>query len=51
MFFAKHRRIDSIIREIAGNVSPKMLTHYSHVRLDPRRKALDAISGGGSGGS
>ena len=42
---------DSIIREIAGHVSPKMLAHYSHVRLDARRKALDLLSGGGSGGS
>jgi len=35
---------DSIIREIAGHVSPKMLAHYSHVRIDAKRKALDAIS-------
>ena len=42
---------DSIIREIAGHVSPKMLAHYSHVRLDAKRKALDALSGGASGGS
>ena len=42
---------DSIIREIAGHVSPKMLAHYSYVRLDAKRKALDALSGGGLGGS
>jgi len=42
---------DSIIREIAGHVSPKMPAHYSHVRLDAKRKALDALSGEGSGGS
>lgn len=41
---------DSVIREIAGHVSPKMLAHYSHVRMDAKRKALDALSGGGSGG-
>ena len=35
---------------IAGHVSPKMLAHYSHVRLDAKRKALDAISSGGSTG-
>jgi integrase len=35
---------DSIIREIAGHVSPKMLAHYSHVRMDAKRKALDALS-------
>ena len=34
---------------IAGHVSPKMLAHYSHVRLDAKRRALDALSGGGSG--
>ena len=35
---------DSIIREIAGHVSPKMLAHYSHVRMDAKRHALDALS-------
>ena len=28
-----------------------MLAHYSHVRLDAKRKALDALTSGGSGGS
>src|SRR5262245_54187655 len=28
-----------------------MLTHYSHVRLQAKRKARDALSSGGSGGS
>ena len=28
---------------IAGHVSPKMLAHYSHVRMDAKRKALDAL--------
>src|SRR5262249_18810288 len=41
---------DQTIMSIAGHVSPKMLAHYSHVRLDAKRKALDALSGGGSGG-
>ena len=31
---------------LAGHVSPRMLAHYSHVRLDAKRKALDALSGG-----
>jgi hypothetical protein len=35
---------DSIIREVAGHVSPKMLAHYSHVRMSAKRKALDALS-------
>ena len=35
---------------IAGHVSLKMLAHYSHVRLDAKRKALDALSNWGSVG-
>lgn len=42
---------DQIIMSIAGHVSLKMLAHYSHVRMAAKRKALDALSGGGSGGS
>jgi hypothetical protein len=48
---AESQANDSIIREIAGHVSPKMLAHYSRVRMETKRKALDALSGGGSGGS
>jgi integrase len=44
---AESQANDSIIREIAGHVSPKMLAHYSHIRMDTKRKALDALSGGG----
>lgn len=46
----------SIVREIARHVSPKMLAHYSHGRLDAKRRALDALSpkpseaGSGGGG-
>jgi hypothetical protein len=29
---------------IAGHVSSKMLAHYSHVRLEAKRTALDALS-------
>jgi hypothetical protein len=36
---------------IAGHVSPRMLAHYSHVRLDAKRQALDALSSRGSRGS
>jgi hypothetical protein len=46
---AESQANDSIIREIAGHVSPKMLAHYSHVRMETKRKVLDALSGGGSG--
>jgi hypothetical protein len=31
---------------IAGHVSRQMLEHYSHVRLDLKRKALDGLSTG-----
>ena len=34
---------DSTIMSIAGHVSPKMLAHYSHVRLEAKRNALDAL--------
>jgi hypothetical protein len=39
------------IMSIAGHVSPKMLATYSHIRMDAKRKALDALSGRASGGS
>ena len=29
---------------IAGHVSPKMLAHYSHIRLLAKRVALDSLS-------
>jgi hypothetical protein len=29
---------------IAGHVSPKMLDHYSHVRMQAKRQALDSLS-------
>ena len=35
---------DSVIRSIAGHVSQKMLEHYSHVRLEANRRALDALT-------
>ena len=31
-------------KSIAGHVSPKMLAHYSHVRMAAKRKALDALA-------
>jgi hypothetical protein len=31
---------------IAGHVSQQMLAHYSHVRIESKRKALDALSVG-----
>jgi integrase len=35
---------DQTIMAIAGHVSTKMLAHYSHVRLEAKRQALDALS-------
>jgi hypothetical protein len=29
---------------IAGHVSPKMLAHYSHVRMEAKRRALDSLA-------
>jgi integrase len=40
---AESKASDQTIMAIAGHVSPKMLAHYSHVRLEARRKALDAL--------
>ena len=46
---AESHASDQTIMSIAGHVSPRMLAHYSHVRLEAKRNALDALSGGGSG--
>ena len=35
---------------IAGHVSQQMLAHYSHVRIDAKRTALDALAVGGQNG-
>ena len=48
---AESQTSDQTIMSIAGHISPKMLALYSHVRMNAKRKALDALSGGGSGGS
>jgi len=34
---------DETIRDIAGHVSKQMLTHYSHIRMEAKRRALEAI--------
>jgi len=36
---------DQTLMSIAGHVSQKMLSHYSHVRIEAKRKALDALAG------
>ena len=40
---------DQTIMPMRGTSRPGWLAHYSHVRLDVKRKALDALSQGGSG--
>jgi integrase len=46
---AKSSASDQTIMAIAGHVSPKMLAHYSHVRLEAKRQALDVLSKGSKG--
>jgi hypothetical protein len=36
------------IMAVAGHISPKLLEHYSHIRMDAKRKAFEALSGRGS---
>src|SRR3990172_7539214 len=35
---------EQTIMAIAGHVSRKMLEHYSHIRMEAKRSALDAIA-------
>ena len=35
---------DEVIMTIAGHVSRAMLSHYSHVRMEAKRRALDEIA-------
>ena len=41
---AESQASDSTVMAIAGHVSPKMLAHYSHVRLQAKRTALDSLA-------
>ena len=41
---AESQASDATIMAIAGHVSRQMLEHYSHVRLELKRKALDGLS-------
>jgi integrase len=41
---AESQASDQTIMSIAGHVSPRMLAHYSHVRLAAKRTALDVLS-------
>jgi hypothetical protein len=37
------RAADQTIMDIAGHVSRQMLARYSHIRMDAKREALEAI--------
>jgi integrase len=41
---AESQASDQTIMSIAGHVSPKMLAHYSHVRLEAKRVALESLA-------
>jgi integrase len=47
---AESRASEQTIMAIAGHVSARMLSHYSHVRFDARRIALDALASKASAG-
>jgi integrase len=34
---------EQTIRDIAGHVSPRMMKHYSHIRMEAKRNALESI--------
>jgi len=42
---AESQASDQRIMSIAGHVSQRMLAHYSHVRMEAKRRALDALAG------
>jgi hypothetical protein len=43
---AESQASDRTVMSIAGHVSQQMLAHYSHVRIEAKRKALDALADG-----
>ena len=43
---AESQASDRTVMSIAGHVSQQMLAHYSHVRIEAKRKALDALAVG-----
>src|SRR5688572_26783049 len=45
---------DHVLESISGHLSRRMLEHYSHIRIDAKRQALDALDNlwrGGDGAS
>jgi hypothetical protein len=43
---AESQASDRTVMAIAGHVSQRMLAHYSHVRIEATRRALDALAVG-----
>jgi integrase len=43
---AESQASDRTVMSIAGHVSQRMLAHYSHVRIEAKRKALDVLATG-----
>ena len=41
---------EQTIKAIAGHVSQRMLDHYSHIRLEAKRRVLDAMANNGNAG-
>jgi integrase len=35
---------EAAVLSIAGHVSRKMMEHYSHIRMDAKRKALETLT-------
>jgi integrase len=44
---AESQASDRTVMSIAGHVSQRMLAHYSHVRIEAKRQALDVLATGG----
>ena len=44
---AESQASDRTVMSIAGHVSQRMLAHYSHVRIEAKRNALDSLATGG----
>jgi integrase len=34
---------DSVLKSIAGHITQRMLDHYSHIRMNAKRQALDGL--------
>ena len=41
---------DHVLESISGHLSRRMLEHYSHIRIDAKRQALDALDDAAASG-